>query len=155
MRIMSAGIAWNRYDKVEERDPAITALIEIYVQLAPFFVPRNAAFDYAFDLAKIEWDQNRGLARSTYLFANVCDWCSKPPSVEERELSRCSKCIFARYCCKEHQIAPGGVDLWTRMRFAANRTRPFASMPTTSVGLDSLRLGLNGRFGTRRKVLTC
>lgn len=47
--------------------------------------------------------------RTMYTFPDVCDWCSRPPATgpngEPGELKRCSKCIFARYCCREHQLA--------------------------------------------------
>lgn len=36
-------------------------------------------------------------------FADRCDWCSQEAS--QGELRRCSKCVFARYCSKEHQVA--------------------------------------------------
>lgn len=65
------------------------------------------------------WTPLKQLKRSLFNFADVCDWCSREPvngsDGEQRELLRCSKCIFARYCGKEHQLLAwktGIEDAW-------------------------------------------
>lgn len=60
--------------------------------------------------AEAEWiEMKRNARRTLYTFPDVCDWCSRAPEPgpngEPGELKRCSKCIFSRYCCKEHQLA--------------------------------------------------
>lgn len=46
--------------------------------------------------------------RANFYFPDVCDWCSREPAKgndgEPTKLRQCSKCVFARYCGKEHQL---------------------------------------------------
>lgn len=62
------------------------------------------------DHAKSYWKQAKEENRQTRdTWPDLCDYCSQPPATgpngEPGQLKRCSKCVFARYCSKEHQLA--------------------------------------------------
>lgn len=61
------------------------------------------AMDFVEPIAAQRFWANNKQMREEHIFPDVCDWCSKEPV--DGELKRCSKCVFARYCSKEHQLA--------------------------------------------------
>lgn len=134
MRIVAAAISSNEQNM---GDPVMNALVTIHLVLSTILTPPKVDVDDLVTKAKDLWTANRALARSAYIFTDVCDWCGNPPADEQRELSRCSKCIFARYCCKEHQLAA-----WKGVSMEGSAV---IREPHKAVCVDAKRLGWPNR----------